>query len=228
MRRVGKIVLALACAALLAGPAAAQQKKGFGGAFGFGRGGQTAGMLLQNEGVQKELKLTEDQIDKVKAVNRKVREKYAEDFQKLQDLDQQERFQKMGELGRKVAEETDKELAGVLKPEQDKRLKQILRQQQGVEAFQDAQVQKDLKLTDEQKESMKAIAEDARKDAREAFQNAAGDFQELGKKMQAMRKEAMDKALAVLKDDQKKEWKELTGEPFTVQFQGFGKNKEKG
>ena len=37
----------------------------------------------------------------------------------------------------------------------------------------------------------------------------------------------MDKALAVLKDDQKKEWKELTGEPFQLQFQGFGKNKKK-
>ena len=31
----------------------------------------------------------------------------------------------------------------------------------------------------------------------------------------------MDKALAVLSADQKRAWKDMTGEPFEVRFQGF-------
>ena len=165
----GKTVLAVTCTALLASPALAQQKKGGGfGGFGFGGGRMSAGQLLQNEGVQKDLKLTEDQIAKVKEVGQKVREKYTDDFQKLRDLDQQERREKMTELMKKVGEDTDKELAGVLKPEQDKRLKQIQRQTEGVQAFQEPDVQKALKLTDEQKDSLKTIAEDSQKDLRDS------------------------------------------------------------
>jgi hypothetical protein len=37
--------------------------------------------------------------------------------------------------------------------------------------------------------------------------------------MTALRKESMEKAVAALKDDQKKKWKEMTGEPFTVNFE---------
>ncbi len=36
--------------------------------------------------------------------------------------------------------------------------------------------------------------------------------------MTTIRKESMDKALAVLSSDQKETWKDLTGEPFEVQF----------
>jgi hypothetical protein len=41
------------------------------------------------------------------------------------------------------------------------------------------------------------------------------------KKAATLGKESMDKALAVLSADQKREWKDLTGESFGVQFQGF-------
>ena len=38
-------------------------------------------------------------------------------------------------------------------------------------------------------------------------------------KMTELRKETMDKVTGVLTADQKKAWKEMTGEPFQVQFQ---------
>ena len=37
--------------------------------------------------------------------------------------------------------------------------------------------------------------------------------------MAAMRKEAMEKITAVLTDDQKKTWKEQTGEPYEFKFE---------
>lgn len=38
-------------------------------------------------------------------------------------------------------------------------------------------------------------------------------------KLQALRKEALEKVVASLTDDQKKSWKELTGEPFEIKFE---------
>ncbi len=222
MRTVVKIAAVVACALLLASPAVTQQKRGKG--FGGGFGGPVA--LLMNEGVQKELKLAEDQIEKTKEISQKT---FAKIREETQDLDQQERF---GEKGRQIAtkinEEAAKEIAGVLKPEQNKRLKQIQRQQQSVAAFQDAEVQKALKLSDEQKENIKTIAADYAKDIQELRQGAfAGGFnqeafQEMQKKTTGLQKDAMDKATALLNADQKKELKDLMGEPFKLEMRGFG------
>ena len=73
--RALRLVLPMAAAALLVAPALAQ----FGPRGGGMRGG--AGMLLGNKGVQKELKLTDDQLKKVVEEVRKIGEKMREGFQ---------------------------------------------------------------------------------------------------------------------------------------------------
>jgi Spy/CpxP family protein refolding chaperone len=206
----GKSSLTIAAFVLLAQAAPAQR-------FG-GPGGGGPLQLLQNEGVQKELKMSEDQVKKVQEVGKEIREKHQDDFAKLQELDQSERQAKFQELMKSINEESTKALAGVLKPEQEKRLKQISRQAQGAQAFMDPEVQKALKITDEQKDKIKTITTDAGKEMREIFQNAGGDFQEAGKKMQALRKETLEKVTGLLTDEQKKSWKEMTGAPFELQF----------
>ena len=55
--------------------------------------------------------------------------------------------------------------------------------------------------------------------------SGGGDPQENRKKMQTLQKETMEKVSAVLTDDQKKTWKEMTGEPFEVKFEFQGKKK---
>jgi len=187
-----------------------------------GRGGGFGGpgMLLQNKGVQKELKLSDEQIQKITDLTQKIRDKHKDDFAALEKLDQQERREKGMELFRSIGEETNKELASVLKPEQSKRLKQISIQQRGSQAFNEDDVQTTLKLTDDQKDKIKTLNEDAGKEMREIFQNAQGNFREAGEKVSALRKETMEKVLALLTDEQKKSWKEMTGEPFEVKFEG--------
>lgn len=212
-------VLVFGLVALLAGPSAAQdKKKGLGGFGGFG-GGIGLATLVTNEGVQKELKLADDQAVKAKEIADKLREKHKDEFKGLFKLEGEERRTKMQEVLKTVNEETAKELGAVLKPEQLKRLKQIELQQRGSRAFEDQEVVKSLKISDEQKEKLKAIGEESGKQMREIFQGAQGNREEAAKKFQALRKETMDKALAVLSDDQKKAWKELTGEPFEVKFE---------
>ncbi len=208
-------------------PALAQQQRQRGQGQGQGRGqgrggfGFGPGMLIRNEGVQKELKLDGDQIEKATAAVQKVQDKHADDRAKLQDLEGQERFEKMMALNQAISAETMKALEDVLKPEQIKRLKQIQLQQRGVDAFTDPEVEKALKLTSEQKEKIKTIAGDAAAQRRELFQPGGGaDFQEMQKKMAALQKTAMENVSALLHADQKQAWKDMIGQPFEVQFPG--------
>ena len=227
MRNVRQGIAVLGLAALLAGQAEAQRG---GGRFGGGFGG---GSLLDNQSVQKELKLTDDQIKKVKEVTQSVREKHREELDALRKQGPQADREKMQELFRTIGEDTNKALADVLKPEQSKRYKEITLQQRGAQAFNDEEVQKTLKLTDEQKEKIKTINEDAAKERRELFPPRGGAggagggagrpnpaaFEEMRKKMEALNKETMEKVTAVLTDDQKKAWKDLVGAPFEIKFE---------
>jgi hypothetical protein len=116
---------------------------------------------------------------------------------------------------KKAEEAAQKALEGALSADQIKRLKQIQLQQRGLEAFRDAEVEKALKLSDEQKEKLKTIAEEVRKEMGGLFQRGqGGNPREAFQKMQEMRTKAREKADAVLTDEQKKAWKELTGAPF--------------
>jgi hypothetical protein len=208
MHCLSKCLLVIGVAALIASPAAAQQR----GRGGFGFGGP--GSLVNNEAVQKELKLSPDDVTKGKEALASITEKYQEEFAKLRELDQEERAAKMRELGPKQTEETYAALEKVWKPEQVKRLKQIGVQAGGLQAF-TSPAAKSLKLTDEQKEKFQALAGEQREEMQGLF-SGGGDPAENMKKMATMRKEFTAKGLAILTPEQQKEWKELTGDPFDV------------
>jgi len=205
------MLASLALVALLAAPAVAQQGRG-GGRFG---GGGLA-QLLGNSGVQKELKLEDQQVEKAKQLAEKTSEKLREARQSFQGLDQDERRTKMQELNREVNATTLKAVGEFLKPEQVARLKQISLQVRGVQAFNDPEVQKKLNLTDSQKSDFQAIAQESMEGARGLFsQDQSPEEREAAtKKIGALRKEALTKAEAKLNDEQQKTWKELLGAPF--------------
>ena len=220
MRKISKVVVVLGVAVLLAVPALSQQRQqGQQGRGGGGFGGGLAA-LIENVGVQQELKLDNEQVEKAKAAVDKVREKHSADRAQLQDLSQEERREKSRAINQAVAEETMKALADVLKPEQIKRLKQIQLQRRGAEAFTEPEVQKALNLTGEQKAKIKTIAAEAAQERRELFQGGANrGGEEAQQKMAALRKVTVEKVSAVLTDDQKQTWKEMIGQPCEVQFQ---------
>ena len=86
-----------------------------------------------------------------------------------------------------------------------------------------------LKMSDDQKDNVKTILTDSEKEIREAIKEAqGGNFQGVREKMTTLRKEANDKAMGVLNADQKKMWKEMTGEEFKMEFgPGGGGRKRK-
>jgi Spy/CpxP family protein refolding chaperone len=214
MRSLYKVLLAAGLVALLAEPALAQRGRGGFGMFGGGA------MLLGNEGVQKELKMSPEQIDKAKDAVQKLLAKQKEMFGQFQGLSREEMREKMTAVGREMSEAGNKAAAEILKPEQLTRYKQIELQQQGFLAFGTPETQTALKLTAEQKEKIKTLTADANRELGELRpQGGGGDFQEMIKKMTALRKETLDKIASILTADQKAAWKTLTGEPFEVRFE---------
>jgi Spy/CpxP family protein refolding chaperone len=207
------VLLAAALVALWAGTAYAQgvlPQPGGGGA-GFD------GLLLE-EGVQKDLKLSDEQILKTKEVIRETRQRYAKDLEKLQRLSREERLKKAPELMKAVSQEVLKGVDAFLKPEQVKRLKQIELQRRGLRAFEDPVVVKALQLTGEQREKIKMMDEAANQKMREALAGARSNFPEAIKKMFAVRQQFMEQGLALLTEGQKKAWRELTGGPYEVKL----------
>ncbi len=192
----------------LAGTSANAQ--GFGGRGGGGMGGPA---LLANKSVQKELKLTDEQVEKATAVATEIREKMQE---KMQDIPQEERREKMPAIMAELNKEAQKSLKEILKPEQATRFEQINLQVAGLQAFARPEVASKLKVTDEQKEKIKALQDESQASMREIFQGAGDDREGAMKKITELRKETFEKAVALMSDDQKKAWKEMTGEPFTL------------
>jgi hypothetical protein len=213
MTSLYRTLLGLGLVAVLAAPAAAQrQGRGFGG---FGGGGNLA-TLVANTGVQKELKLDDYQIEKAKELAQKSGEERREKFQGLQDLDPAERRTKMAEVTRELNASALKGVGEFLKPEQVARLKQISYQQQGLLAFNDPEVAKKLNLTESQKTDIQTLARESMQGGRGRFNQdqTKEERQAAFKKMAESRREALNKAVAKLNDEQQKAWKELLGAPF--------------
>jgi Spy/CpxP family protein refolding chaperone len=209
MRNVCAKVLTIGLVVLAASPAFAQ-RQGRGGPGGRGGFEMTPAQLLGMEKVQEELKITDDQ----KAQFTKITDKYKEEMATARkDMNRE----KITELRKAETEDFDKAIPTVLKPDQVKRLKQLEVQAGGIRALSKEDVQTALKLTDDQKKSIKDSEDELRKDVQEMFQSAGGDrtkMAEMFTKVQGMQKEALEKAVNGFTPDQKKEWTELNGAKF--------------
>jgi hypothetical protein len=209
---------------------AASAQGGGGGRRGFGRMGGGLGLLGIPE-VQKELKMTQPQIDKVPTKQQEVRSQMQDLFQNGggQNASPEERQQMFA----KVQGIQEKAVEDILTNDQLKRYHQLELQQQfqmmGPAALMRKDIAEKLKLTDDQRSKLGAIQEDVQSQMRDMFQNGGGqnaspeDRQQMMSKLQTIRKTANEKAIAVLTDDQQKQWKEMQGAPFT--FPAFGQRR---
>jgi hypothetical protein len=214
MRMAGRLAIALGAVAALSAPALAQRPGGFG--MGMGGGGA---MLMSNKSVQQELKLDASQTEKMNKYAEETMAKRREQFQGLQDLPQEKRREKMQEMMKTANEENQKAIKEILKPEQVTRFNQIELQSRRFAAFADPAVREKMRFTEEQASQIRSLSESFQSEAQEIRQNTQGDFAEMRKQMDALNKAKMDKVTALLTADQKKTWKEMTGEPFEVKFE---------
>lgn len=194
--------------------------------------------VVSNKDLQADLKVTDAQKEKFKDSAAKL----ADVQKKMADLrpagggrPDQAKMTEVRAEQTKVNEEVTKVVTEALTAEQKKRVKQIEVQAMGLRAFANEDVLKELKLTDEQKTKVKEVTDATQKELTDAglgrpmagggaARPDAAARAEQQKKRAEINGKATEKAAAVLTDDQKKAWKELTGEKFdtTKLTLGFG------
>jgi len=212
MRIFAKMVLSVAVVAIATSVCFAQGGRGGGGR---GMGTPEGPLLLGNKSVQDELKLTDDQKKEIKTVTDAQREKMTKAFADNKgDMDAITKAMK--EINDDANKTLTKTLDG-LKDDQKKRFKQISVQVKGLKAFSDPDVVTALKLTDKQKDDFKAQADDFDKDRRALMTDAGRDATkraEATTKANELQAKVTDKIVGSLTDDQKKTFKEMTGDKF--------------
>lgn len=222
-------VLAFAALGLVLSITAAGAQRGGGGqgrGIGGGRGGGMPGLfMLMNPELQKELKMTEQQTAKVQPAVQEM-------FQKMQELRQQggggqPTPEEQAEIQKKMTELQTKAVADILDTKQQKRLHQIELQMPG--ALGQKALQEELKITADQKKQIAELQGKQGEEMRAArqgfdFRNASQEERDaMNKKTGEIQKSYGDKINAVLTEAQKKQLKEMQGEPFKMNMQGFGR-----
>lgn len=209
-----------------------QRRGGFQGRGGFGGrggGGVTMSALLGAEKVQTELKLSDEQKEKIKTAADEARTQGRELFsglQGLRDKSEEERtkaFAEMREKGAEMRKEADAKAVAVLDDAQKKRLQGIYIQVAGVRSLSDEAIAKELEINELQAEEIKLALEDSRKKAGEQQREMFGKLrdgsltrEDYGKKMEELRGAGDKDVLAVLSEDQRKEYEALQGEKVEI------------
>jgi hypothetical protein len=222
---------------------------GFGtgsGGGGFGGGGSSTGgglascrmAPLMQKPVQRELKLTANQLKKLRELQAKQEDgmrrmmtgiNFETLFKSPDSLTKQ--YQELAATAEKTVDE-------ILTGAQKQRLREISLQQRGGHALADPDVADALKLTDEQRQQIQTIQVEASKelqtlamqemqglmefkgnpfDFRQGFDKMAKGqkaFEKLVKKSEELSKSTSKKLLDVLTTEQNDEWKKLLGKPF--------------
>jgi len=174
-------------------------------------------MLLMNPAVVKELELTKDQQAKIRELGEQIRERMQEQFRGFRDLSPEERearFREMREKMEAQVKEIQDQVNQILLPHQVKRLDQIgvqMRARMGGGGLggliDDPETVKKLGLSEDQLNKLRQIRDEARERLRTLPQQ--------------IQKEAEEKAMQVLTEQQKQMLQDLMGERFEIPF-GFG------
>src|SRR5262249_7462015 len=147
----------------------------------------------------------------------KLRELFSQNQESTREVWQKYPPQEASTHWQELTKELRKEVLAVLTEAQRTRFWQIDFQNTrnvGFDSttFQRADVSSKLGFTDEQKQKLRAIQADTQKKNQAAF-NPPNMFQQ---KIAALRKEDREQVVVLLTDNQKHQWDELAGKPFTV------------
>ncbi len=179
-------------------------------------------MLLENEAVQKDLRLSPNQKDKIWDMAAQLKDQRRQALTISLKLSANERSDKFKEL----AASQDKYLTVILKPDQIKRLKQIALQQHGVHAFAETEIATALGLSPDQKIQIRPLLVEASLRQKE-INTQVMNPQEAEHKARKITTDTEATILALLTPDQKTTWKEIAGAPFMdrvgfIPLSGFG------
>jgi hypothetical protein len=171
--------------------------------------------MVYRDKVQDDLKLSNEQKDKLAAYLKERLPDFMRFFEGLGEKKQEEREKELKAFRQKEQKKLAAVLKDTLKEDQSKRLRQLSLQQEGAFALWhgDAKIGKALKITDEQRKQFMAVVQEFQKKVKPLIKEAqsGGNAQEIGPKVMKIRKEHEGKIEALLTDSQKKQWKKMLG-----------------
>jgi serine/threonine protein kinase len=203
--------------------------------------------LLEHKAVLDDLRAPAAQRQRIAELSSQLRQKRAESFREFfRSTPEQRRRRSLEE-----ARSNDKAVRAVLTGQQRLRLRQIALQVRGVAAFQEPEVALALKLTARQREALRGIASvpfggphpwagpgkpggpglKRGERGHKGGKGHGGPLQDFWKGYQEKQQADRQRALELLKPEQKVQWKKMTGEPFkgSIAFPGhcgaFGPHK---
>jgi hypothetical protein len=174
--------------------------------------------LVFRDKVQEELKLSDDQ-------KQRLMEKFAEHaqetmkvFEKIKDMKPEEREKELQSHRRQAREKLSASLKEALKAEQLERLQQLELQQEGPAALGRPQISKALKITDGQLKQFIGVIQNMQRKIEPLMKEAqsGGNPQEITSKVIKIRQEHQAMIEAILSDAQKKQWMDMLGKPFDI------------
>jgi Spy/CpxP family protein refolding chaperone len=183
-----------------------------------------------------ELKLTADQMEKIKEIGDEFVEKFRRPlYEASLNLPFEEQQKKLAEL-RKPEEEMVKKAKAILTAEQAARFRQIEIWVKGPLAFADPDLARELDLTDVQKGTLKTIGDEFENEVNDLMKRLRRDFRvrptkeeqakrreefvETNKRSEELRAAKEAECLAVLTDDQKARFEKLRGTKFELRLPG--------
>jgi hypothetical protein len=174
--------------------------------------------IVSRDKVQEELKLSDDQKQKLVEKLTGYVQETQKVFEKLQDLNAGEREKAMQPHRQKSHEELAAFLKETLTAEQIKRFHQLELQHAGPSALGKPEIRKELKITDEQVVQFMGVIRAMHKAIEPLMKEAqsGGNPLEIRPKVIKIRKDHEEKLEAILSDAQRKQWKEMLGKPIDV------------
>jgi hypothetical protein len=168
--------------------------------------------------VQEELKLSEEQKQKLEKRLQDTVLETMRFFEKLGDRKAEEREQELHAYVQKAQENLTAFLQGLLQEEQLKRLRQVMLQREGLLALGDPEVRKELAITDKQRQQFFEVVQDMQKKIGPLLREAqlGGKPEEIQPRVMKIRAEHEGRIEALLNEAQKKQWKEILGKPLDL------------
>jgi Spy/CpxP family protein refolding chaperone len=168
--------------------------------------------LVSRDKVQEELKLTEEQKEKLEHHFREVLPDAMQFFQKIHGMKPEERKKELAAYRPKAQEKLAALLKETLSEGQRTRLRQLELQREGLR---DGKIWKELQVTDEQRKQFMAMMQQAQTEIEPLLEEVrnGGSPEEIQPKVIKIRDGLEAKLADGLTDDQKKHWKEMIGKP---------------
>jgi hypothetical protein len=111
--------------------------------------------------------------------------------------------------------------SSITDPTQLSRYNQLALQFQGFDAFNNAQVQQKLNLTDQQRQRLQQFAQQYNQQLNSLQQNAQTNPTAANQQFSQLRQQAMQNMNSVLTPQQQQNWQQMTGQPYNFQWSTY-------